>query len=202
MKLYYSPGACSLSVNIALREAAHEFQSVKVDMATRALEDGRPFQEIEPRGYVPVLELDSGERMTEVVAILQFVANLAAPGRLMPPAGTMAYFHTVEWLAYTSSELHKGFGPLFNPSLPAAVRADVTARLRSRLSWADEKMRGRNFLVGETFTVADAYLFAILGFAQFVHMTLTDWPSLYAYAGRIMHRPAVQAAMRSEGLLG
>jgi glutathione S-transferase len=201
MKLYYAPGACSLAVHIALREALIDFQLERVDPRSGLLENGQAFRDINPRGYVPVLELHSGERLTEVVSILQFIAHRAPAAGLMPPLHTMAHTRAIEWLAYTSSELHKGFGPLFDPSLPAAVKAGVMTRLQARLSWADEQLVGKTFLVADEFTIADAYLFAILGFASVVDLPLTDWPSLQAFAGRMMRRPAVQQAMAAEGLL-
>jgi glutathione S-transferase len=202
MKLYYTPGACSLAVHIALREAGLEVDLVKVDLPTKKLPDGSDFLAINPLGYVPVLELDDRQRLTETSAILQYVADRVPAAGLAPALGTLERFRVQQQLAFVATELHQGFAPLFNPMLPAPVREMVMGRLRNRLAHANAQLKG-NFATGDNnFSVADCYLFAVLGFTRPVGMDLGEWPALGAYVGRMMCRPTVVAAMRAEGLLG
>jgi glutathione S-transferase len=201
MKLYYSPGTCALAVHIALREAGLEADLVKVDLRSRKLPDGSDFLAVNPLGYVPVLELDDGERLTETSALLLYIADRVPTAGLAPAVGTFDRSRMQEKLSFVATELHQSFGPLFNPSLPAAARDMVMARLRGRLSWVNEHL-GSDFANGKEFSVADCYLFAVLGFTRPLDIDMSAWPALGAYVGRMMCRPAVVAAMREQGLLG
>jgi glutathione S-transferase len=201
MKLYYSPGACSLSPHIALREAGLEVELIKVDPATRRLEDGTDFLTINPRGYVPILVLDDGQQLSEGPAIVQYIADRAPAAQLAPAAGSFERTRLQEWLGFINSELHQNFGLLFNPALHASTRDTVVRKLRARLDWVSEQIQGKRFALGEQFSVADGYLFAVLGWTRFFGMNLADWPVLAEHSGRVASRPAVQAAMRAEGLM-
>jgi len=200
MKLYYSPGACSLASHIALQEAGLPFATDKVDMRTRRTSDGRDFTTVNPNGYVPSLELDNGEVLNEVQAILQYVADLKPASHLAPPAGTMPRYRVLEWLSFISSELHKSFGPLLRPGASEDVLAATREKLGRRLSHAANHLASRQYLVGEHFTIADAYLYTVLTWTRVAGLDLAAWPVLAAYRERIQHRPAVQAARAAEGL--
>jgi glutathione S-transferase len=201
MKLYYSPGACSLSPHIALREAGLAFDLVLASTKTHKLQDGTDFYSINPLGYVPVLELDDGSRLREGPAIVQYIADQVPAKQLAPAHGTMARYRLQEWLTFINSELHKGFGPLFNPAVPEDVKPVFRDKLASRLQWVDGQLAGRTYLMGETFTVADAYLFTVTGWAGFVKLDISALAQITAYRERIKARPAVQDALRAEGLL-
>lgn len=200
MKLYYSPGACSLSPHIVLREGGFDFQLERVDLQSGRTETGRDYKTINPLGYVPALELDDGEVLTEGPAIVQYLADRVPEKRLASPAGTLARYRLMEWLNFISTELHKGFGALFNPAFPDEAKAIVRAQLERRIGDADRRLGGRPFAMGEDFTVADAYLFTVLGWGRYVNVDLSPWPNLVAYLDRIAARPAVQAALSAEGL--
>lgn len=200
MKLYYSPGACSLAPHIVSREAGIEVELVRVDLATRTMAGNQDFSSINPRGYVPVLELPNGELLSECVAILQYLADLAPQAALAPMQPGMDRYRLQEWLSYFSSELHKNIGPLFNPVLHDSTRQSVTQRLKSRLAWTESQLSHRDFVLGERFSVADAYLFAVLGSLRFVGLNLAEWPALAAHSARVASRPAVLTALRAEGL--
>jgi glutathione S-transferase len=200
MKLYYSPGACSLASHIVLREAGIEAELIRVDLASRTTVDGASFAEINPRGYVPVLELPNGERLSESVAILQYLADSAPRGALAPAHGGLERYRLQEWLSYGASELLKTIGLLFNPALHESFREGLVQRLRGRLDWAEAQLADRPFVLGERFSVADAYLFAVLGMLRFVGLNLSDWPALAAHTRRVGSRTSVQAALRAEGL--
>lgn len=201
MKLYYSPGACSLSPHIALREAGLPVQLVLANVRTKKLADGRDFLAINPKGQVPVLELDDGERLTEGPAIVQFIADQAPASGLAPTAGTMARYRLMEWLNFIASELHKGFTPLFNMATPDEVRTAARMRLGERLAWVDTQLEGKAYLLGDTFTVADGYLFTVAGWGKHVGVDIGGLPHLSAYMARVGARPAVQEALKAEGLL-
>ena len=200
MKLYHSPGACSLAVHIALREAGQPFELHKVDLATHRLADGSDYHAINPRGYVPLLELDNGERLSEGPAIVQYIADLAPASKLAPPAGTMPRYRLMEWLNFITSEVHKSFSPLFNPAMPEEGKAVYRARLHSRFQWLDEQLEGKQWLMGDTFTVADGYLFTCTRWGGFVGVDTSAFKNLSAYMARVQARPAVQAAMKAEGI--
>ena len=201
MKLYYSTGACSMSPHIVLREAGLPFEAVLASTKTHQLADGTDYYTINPKGSVPLLELDNGERLSEGPAIVQYIADLVPAKNLAPAAGTMARYRLQEWLNYITSELHKGFSPLFNPATPADYKPLASARLINRLTIVDKALADKPFLMGEHFTVADAYLFTVAGWSKFVNLDISALTNLTAYLGRIAARPAVQEAMKAEGLL-
>lgn len=201
MKLYYSPGACSLSPHIVLHEAGLAYEPVLASTKTHKLADGTDFYSINPLGYVPVLELDDGTRLREGPAIVQYLADRVPDRRLAPPAGTLARYRLMEWLNFISTELHKGFGALFNPAFADAAKTIVRAQLERRIGEAERRLGSRSYALGEDFTVADAYLFTVLGWAKYVNVDLSPWPGLGAYLGRVAARPAVQAALAAEGLI-
>ena len=200
MKLYYSPGACSLSPHVVLREGQFDFQLERVDLQTGKTETGTDYKTISPNSYVPALQLDDGQVLTEGPAMVQYLADRVPEKRLAPAAGTLERYRLMEWLNFIAAELHKGFGALFNPKLPDAAKAVLRTRLESRLAYVDERLAGTTFAMGETFTVVDAYLFTVLGWSQYVGIDLAPWPALTAYLGRVAARPAVQAALAAEGL--
>jgi glutathione S-transferase len=201
MKLYYSPGACSLSPHIALREAGLPFQPVLASTKTHKLADGTDFYGINPKGYVPLLELDDGQRLSEGPAIVQYIADQAPASNLAPPAGTMARYRLMEWLNFITSELHKGHSPLFNPAMPDEAKALARAKVTERLGWVDSQLEGKNYLMGDTFTVADGYLFTVAGWGKHVGIDIAPMKNLSAYMARVAARPAVQEAMKAEGLI-
>ena len=201
MKLYYSPGACSLSPHIVLAESGLPFELDKVDFSSMRSERGADFSKVNPKGYVPVIQLDDGELLTEGSAIVQYIADQVPKKKLAPAAGTMARYRLQEWLNFIATELHKGFSPLFNSKIPEDMRAKTIERLSSRLDFAAKRLEGRNYLMGDEFTVADAYLFTILRWAPGVNLDLSRWPPLVNYQERIAERPAVQQALEEEGLL-
>ena len=201
MKLYYSPGACSLGPHIALREAGLPVELAKVDLKAKRLEDGSDYKAVNPKGYVPALTIEDGSLLCESAAILQYVADKAPSGRLRPERDTPAYYTYLEWLTFVSSEIHKGFGPLFNPATPAETRAATIAKLNERFALLDKHLAGRPYLNGDSFTAADAYLFTVTNWAGLHKLDLTAYPNLVAYRARVGARPAVQEAMGAEGLL-
>ncbi|MFM2068655.1 MAG: hypothetical protein RLZZ584_3564 [Pseudomonadota bacterium] len=201
MKLYYSPGACSLSPHIVLREAGLAFELVLASTKTKKLADGSDYLAINPKGQVPLLELDSGERLSEGPAIVQYVADQVPASGLAPAAGTLARYRVIEWLNFITSELHKGFSPLFSPDTPADYKPIASARLLTKLSYVNEQLEGKSYLTGDTFTVADAYLFVVSGWGQYVGVDISGLSHLQAFRARVAARPAVQAALRAEGLI-
>lgn len=201
MKLYYSPGACSLSPHIVLREAGLAFEPVLASTKTHQLADGTDYYTINPKGYVPLLELDDGSRLTEGPAIVQYVADRVPASGLAPAAGTMARYRLMEWLNFISTELHKNFSPLFNAAMPEEAKALFRAKLVERLKWVDAQLEGRSFVLGDGFTVADAYLFVVAGWGGYVGVDTAPFANLGAFMARVGQRPAVQAALKAEGLL-
>jgi glutathione S-transferase len=201
MKLYYSPGACSLSPHIALRESGLKFDLVLASTKTHKLQDGTDYYTINPKGYVPLLELDNGERLSEGPAIVQYIADQVPAKKLAPANGTMARYRLQEWLNFITSELHKGCSPLFNPAMPEEAKALGRTRLGARFKWVNEQLEGKQYLMGETFSVADAYLFTVAGWGKHVGVDITGLPHLSAYMARVAARPAVQEAMKAEGLV-
>jgi glutathione S-transferase len=198
MKLYYLPGACSLAANIALREAELKFELVKVDRHTKRAADGLDFNEVNPKGYVPALTLDSGETLTENVAVLQYIADRNPAAKLAPAAGTMERYRLVEWLAFVNSEIHKNFTPLFRKDAPEDMRNYVRKNIETRAGWINSTWGSRSFLMGEQFTVADAYLFVVLGWGKHVGIDLGQWPQVQSYVARVGARASVAAALKSE----
>jgi glutathione S-transferase len=201
MKLYYSPGSSSLSPHIVLREAGIPVELVKVDLKTKKTADGADFTEINGKGYVPMLELDDGRRLTEGPAIVQYVADSRPETRLAPRPEDFERYKLQEWLNFVATELHKNFSPLFNAAASEDWKNAARARLETRFDWLVGQLTGRSFLMGQQFTVADAYLFTVLSWGRFVKIDLGRWPVLAEYAARIGARPAVQAALRAEGLV-
>lgn len=198
MKLYYSPGACSFSPHIALREAGLDFELVRVDLDKHKLADGSDFSRINPKGYVPVLELDNGTRLTESPAIVQYIADLKPESGLAPKTGSFARYQLQEWLAFINSEVHKGFGPLFKPATPEDYKTIARQNLTKRLSHVAEHLANNDYLMGKQFTVADGYLFTVLNWGQWTGVDIKQWPALVAFQQRISTRPSVLAAKAAE----
>ncbi|HEY3046625.1 MAG TPA: glutathione transferase GstA [Polaromonas sp.] len=201
MKLYYSPGACSLSPHITLHEAGLKFEHVLAPTKTHQLEDGTDYYSINPLGYVPLLELDDGTRLTEGPAIVQYIADLVPAKNLAPANGTVARAKLQSWLHFIGTELHRGFSPLFNPATPADYKTVLIDKLQSRLKWVDEQLAGKQYLMGDAFSVADPYLFTVTNWATFVGMDISGFANIAAFRERVAARPAVQTAMKEEGLL-
>jgi glutathione S-transferase len=201
MKLYYSPGACSLSPHITLHESGLPFTPVLASTKTHQLADGTDYYTINPKGYVPLLELDNGERLTEGPAIVQYIADQVPAKQLAPAAGTMARYRLMEWLNFITTELHKSFSPLFNKDFPEAGKEIFRKKIAGRLAWVDGQLAGKQYLMGDTFTVADPYLFVVANWGQYVGVDIKPLANLSAYMARVAARPAVQAAMKTEGLL-
>ncbi len=200
MKLYYMTAACSLASNIALREAGVPFELVKVDRHSKRAADGLDYLQLNPKGYVPALTLDGGETLTENVAILCYIADQAPAAQLAPPAGTFARYRLLEWLGFINSELHKGFSPLFRQEASEEVKQYALGNLVKRLEQLQRLLGTRPFLM-EGFTVADAYLFVVLSWGQYVKLDLARWPELERYYGQVRGRPHVMQALKSEHLL-
>ncbi len=200
MKLFYASGACSLSPHIVAREAGIELRLQKVDLKTKTVISEGDFLAINPKGYVPALELDDGQVLTEGPAIVQYLADLKPEKGLAPPAGTLARYRLQEWLGYINSELHKTYSPLFRPETPAETRTERLGYLAKRYAWVEKQLSGRPYLLGEHFTVADAYLFTVTRWAGHVKFDLSPFPNLRAFQERVAARPAVQAALKAEGL--
>jgi glutathione S-transferase len=201
MKLYYSPGACSLSPHIVLQESGLPFQAVLASTKTKKLADGTDYLTINPLGYVPLLEFDDGQRLHEGPAIVQYIADQVPQKHLIPAWGTMERYRAIEWLNFISTELHKSFSPLFNATMPEEAKAIFRARLADRLKWVDSQLEGRDYLLGSGFTVPDAYLFVVAGWGRHVGVDTSALKNLGAFMDRMAARPTVQAAMKAEGLL-
>ena len=201
MKLYFSPGACSLSPHIVLRETGANFELEQVDNKEKKTKTGKDFWQINPKGQVPVLELDDGSTLTEGPIIVQYIADKNPAAGLVPAAGTIERYRVQEWLNFITSELHKTFGPIFRPTTPDEYKKISRENLGKRFDWLDKQLAGRQYLMGEKFTVADAYLFTILRWAPRVEIDLARWPNLKAYVDRVSARPKVREAMQAEGLI-
>lgn len=199
MKLYFSPGACSFSPHLALREAGIDFELVKVDLKSHTLvSDGSDFRRISPKGYVPVLELDNGKRLSEGPAIVQYIADLKPDAGLAPKAGSFERYQLQEWLGFINSEIHKNFSPLFNPNTSEEAKANTRQNLGNRLTYVSEQLGTNDFLMGSQLTVADGYLFTVLNWSQWTGIDLSQWPTLVAFQERIGKRPSVQEARAAE----
>lgn len=201
MKLYYVPGACSLAPHIALCEAGMKFELAPVNLREHKLPDGTDYYTLNPKGQVPLLELDDGQRLSENSAILQYVADHAPASGLAPAAGTMARYRLIEWLGFVGSDVHKGLAMLFNPALPAEAKASLIQLLMARLAFVDRELASRDYLTGDRFCVVDGYLFTVLGWAPRLGVDLSALKNVEAYRARIAERPAVRQAMKAEGLL-
>ena len=201
MKLYFSPGACSLAVHITLHEAGMLFTPVKAPTRTHLLEDGTDYYSINPLGYVPLLELNDGTRLAEGPAIMQYIADQVPEKNLAPANGTIARAQMQGWLNFIGTELHKGFAPLFNPATPADYKPMVIEKLLSRLKWVDEQLAGKQYLMGDAFSVADPYLFNVTNWAPLVKVDISGFSNSATYRAHLAQRPAVLTAMRAEGLI-
>jgi glutathione S-transferase len=201
MKLYYMKGACSLASYISLNEAGIKFEPIKVDHGTHKTPDGEDFNAINTKGYVPALRLDNGELLTENVAVLQYIADLNPASKLAPAAGTLERYRLMEWLSYINSEVHKSFGPLFSSDVSEDVKKFARNSVTKRVDWLEKALGSKTFLMGEQFTVADAYLYVVLGWSSHVGIDLGRWPALKRHNERVAARPHVIAALKAEHLI-
>lgn len=201
MKLYYAPGACSLASHIALHETGLQFEIEKVDFATKKTAGGNDFIQINPKGYVPTIKLDDGSILTEGGAILQYIADQKPDSGLAPKAGTMERYRLQEWLTFIGTEIHKTFSPLFNKAAAEEVKTNARNLLTKRLGYVETQLANKPYLMGEKFSVADAYLFTVVSWSNFSGFDLSPFPKLKEYMARVAARPKVQAAMKAEGLM-
>jgi glutathione S-transferase len=200
MKLYYAQATCSLAAHMALREAGLPFTLSKFDMKTRLLDDGRPLEAVNPKGFVPVLELDSGERLTEVAVVLQYIADLKPESGLLPAQGTLGRYRVLEWLNFIATEVHKAYWPIFHEGAEIEVQ-HAHEKLGRNFGWLEEQLGAKPYLTGAQCTVADLYLGVTLNWARAAKIDLARWPGLVAFRDRVRARPEVQAAMEAEGLI-
>lgn len=198
MKLYYAPGACSQAPHIALREAGIDFSFVKVDLREKTTESGENFRQINPKGYVPALEVKPGKVMTELAVVLQYIADQVPERKLAPAAGTEERYELQSWLNFVATEIHKGFSPLFKPQVPAEVKETFKGFLGLRLDYVASELAERDYLLESGFSVADIYLFVTTGWAERMNVDLTQWPALVAFRERVGQRPSVKAALAAE----
>ncbi|KND54389.1 Glutathione S-transferase [Candidatus Paraburkholderia kirkii] len=201
MKLFYKAGACSLASHIVLEESGLAYETEAVDLKTKVTTDGADFTRINAKGYVPALLLDSGELLTEGPAIMQYVADQVPAKHLAPLADAMTRYRLQSWLTFIGTELHKNFSPFFNPAASSDWKAAALASLERRLAYTAQYLDDKQFLLGDEFSIGDAYLFTVLGWAQHIDLDLGKWPALPAYQARVGTRPGVQAAMKAEGLI-
>jgi glutathione S-transferase len=201
MQLYFSPGACSLASHISLREAGLPFDLKRTDTKTKKLDDGSDYYAVNSKGSVPALRLDNGQVLTEGPVILQFLADQKPEAGLAPKSGTLERYRLQEWLNFITSEVHKSFSPLFNPAADAKVKEYTTQNLEKKFDWLNKQLAGKQYLTGDTFTIADAYLFVVINWTNFVGIDLGRWPALKDFHGRVAARPMVQEALAAEGLL-
>jgi glutathione S-transferase len=201
MKLYFAPGACSLSPHIVMREAGLNFELEQVNNQEKKTKSGKDFWSINPKGQVPVLELDNGEKLTEGPIVVQYLADQKPGSGLLPAVGSMERYRVQEWLNFITSELHKSFGPIFRPTTPEEFKKISKENLGKRFDYLDKHLAGSQYLMGDKFTVADAYLFTVLRWTARIQMDLANWPNLKAYVDRVAARPKVQEAMKAEGLI-
>jgi glutathione S-transferase len=200
MKLFLKPGACSLASHIVLEEIGRPYETETVDLAKKVTASGADFLALNPKGYVPALLLDDGDLLTEGPAILQYLADLAPELNLAPANGSKARYQLQSWLTFIGTEVHKNFSPFFNPAATPEMKSQATANLQRRLGYVNDQLAGRDFLLGQTFSVADAYLFTVVGWAQFIQLDLSAWPNITAFLARVAARPTVQRALKAEGL--
>lgn len=200
MKLYLKPGACSLSPHIVLEESGLTYETEVVDLKTKVTTSGADYLAINAKGYVPALQLDNGVVLTEGPAIVQYLADLVPAKKLAPANGTVERYQLQGWLNFIATEIHKNFGAFFTPGAGEEWKATCQSNLQRRLAYTDQQLAGKAYLLGEDFSVADAYLFTVLGWGKYISLDLSTLPNLAAYHGRIAARPAVQAALKAEGL--
>jgi glutathione S-transferase len=201
MKLYYAPGACSLSPHIVSRELGIAVELKKVNTKDKTIEGGGDYWKVNPRGYVPALVLDNGEILTEGPAIVQYLADQKPESGLAPKAGSFERYRLQEWLNFLTSEVHKQFSPLFKPNTPEDYKKIAKENLAGRFDWLEQQLGGKDYLMGKQFTVADAYLFVLLNWTKFQNIDLAKWPNLGKFQARVGARPKVQEALQAEGLL-
>jgi len=200
MKLYFSPGACSLAPHIALREAELPFDLEQVDLRAKQTKSGADYRAINPQGSVPALQPDEGALLTQATVILQYIADRKPAARLAPAGGTPERYRVQEWLNYIATEVHKGISPFFNPKASAEWKQVLSETLATRFAFLAKSLEGRPYLMGEGYTVADSYLYNILRWTRPHNIDLAPWPALPAFMARVEARPAVQAALKAEGL--
>jgi glutathione S-transferase len=198
MKLYYSKGACSLAPHIILRESGLPFTLERVNLGTHQLAGGQDYYAISPRGQVPLLELDNGRHITEGPVICQYIAERARREDLLPPVGDIARYRVLEWQNFTTSELHKSYSPLFNAEYPQEARTIVLQTLRKKYEWVDKELSSRDYVTGDTFTVADAYVFTVTQWADYVKLAISDLENLMAFQHRVADRETVRDALKAE----
>jgi glutathione S-transferase len=201
MKLYYSPASCSLASNIILAETETPYEKVKVDVQKHLCEDGQDFYAINPKGYVPYMELDNGEGLSEGVAILHYLADAKPQYNLVPTAGTPERLRMQEWMTYINSEIHKSMGGLFDKSMPEEYRIKVKEKIGKRFDWLSKQLEGKSYVMGEQFTIADAYLAVVLNWGQFIGIDIKAWAVLSDLHARVFARPKVQEALKAVGLI-
>jgi glutathione S-transferase len=201
MKLYYSPGACSLSPHIVSREAGIDLELERADLAQKRTETGKDFWSVNPKGQVPVLETDNGQKLTEGPVIVQYLADQKPGSGLVPAPGTIDRYRVQEWLNFVASEMHKTYGPLFRPTTPEEFKVLSREVIGKRIVWLDKELAGKQYLMGDKFTVADAYLFTVLRWSPRVGVDLSKSANVTAYVDRVAARPKVQEALKAEGLL-
>ena len=201
MQLYFAPGACSLASHIIVRETGLPVDLKRTDVKTKKLEDGADYFAVNSKGAVPALRLDDGQVLTEGPVIMQYLADQKPETKLAPKAGTLERYRLLEWLNYITSEIHKTFSPLFNPTADAKVKEYAIQNLEKKFDWLNQQLAGKQYLTGDTFTIADAYLFVVVNWSNFVGVDLGRWPALKEYQARVAARPKVQEAMEAEGLL-
>jgi len=202
MKLYFYPGACSMAVHIVLLEAGYTFDLDKVDLAAKITAGGEDFKLVNAKGYVPALRLDDGQVLTEDAVILQYLADKKPASGLAPPMGSMERYRLMEWLNFTATEIHKTLGALFNPRMTPEWKANQIATFSRRADWLAGRLQDQPYLMGDGFTVADAYLFTVLNWCNLFQIDLSPWPAIQSFMQRIAGRAAVRNAMKAEGLLG
>ena len=201
MQLYFAPGACSLATHITLREAGLPFELKRADVQTKKLEDGSDYLAINSKGAVPALKLDNGQVLTEGVAIMQYLADQKPESGLAPKNGSIERYRLQEWLNYVASEVHKSFSPLWNPTADPAVKQFTLNNLARKFEWLNQQLTGKKYLTGDTFTIADSYLFAVLNWTNFLNVDLSKYPAIKDFQARVAARPKVKEAMEAEGLL-
>jgi glutathione S-transferase len=201
MKLYYSPGACSLSPHIVSREAGIPVELKKVNLKEKQVDGGADYRQVNGKGYVPALELDGGQVLTEGPAIVQYLADQKPDTGLAPRPGTLERYQLQGWLNFVTAEIHKQFSPLFKPNTPEEYKKILRENLAGRFEWLNQQLAGKDYLMGKTFTVADAYLFVVLNWSKKMQIDLAKWPNVSAFVARVAARPKVQEAMKAEGLI-
>ena len=201
MKLFLKPGSCSLASHIVLEEIGRPYETEAVDLAKKVTASGADFWAINPKGYVPALLLDDGDLLTEGPAILQYLADQAPELNLAPANGSKARYQLQSWLTFIGTEVHKNFSPFFNPAATPEMKELARANLQRRLGYVNDQLAGGDFLMGSTYSVADAYLFTVVGWAKYIQLDLSAWPHLIAFQARVAARPATQRALKAEGLI-